>query len=114
MTARTDPKPPSHLSPASREQFTEIMRMYALDPRHVLLLVQALEQTDRAELARRQVEKEGITVPNRWGTPQAHPAVNIERDAIATSIRLWRLLDLDGVDAEAAAKRNVKSIGVAR
>lgn len=113
MTRTGLPKAPAHLSPASKRQWDAIVAEYTLDPRHELLLRQALEQADRAEQARLAVARDGMTVTGRF-SPQPHPGIKIERDALITGSRLWRQLDLDKIDAEAERRLRPVSLRSAR
>jgi phage terminase small subunit len=54
----------------------------------------ALEAWDRAQGAREQLEREGLTVPTGGGI-RPHPCIAIERDARLAVARLVRELDLD-------------------
>ncbi len=88
------PEPPKHLSPAMRRFFSEIVRSWDLETHHLRLLSLLCEAFDRCEQARVQIEKEGLTVPGRFG-PRTHPACAIERDSRLAAARLLRELDLD-------------------
>lgn len=85
---------PKHLSPASRRLYLSVTGSYDLEPWHVRVLVEALQSLDRAEQARRQLDKEGLTVAGRFG-PRAHPLLNVERDHRASFARLMKQLGLD-------------------
>ena len=57
-------------------------------------LAVACETWDRAQAARAQLAREGLTVPGREGGIRPHPCVAIERDARLAVARLVRELDL--------------------
>ena len=59
------------------------------------LLTLASEAWDRAEEARKAVQRHGLTYDTRLGEPRARPEVAIERDARLGFARLLRELDLD-------------------
>src|SRR2546427_9300426 len=88
------PKPPTHLSSAMKAFFTQIVASWDLEVHHVALLTLLCEALDRCEQARLQVQKEGLTVPGRFG-PRTHPSVAIERDSRLSAVRISRELDLD-------------------
>lgn len=88
------PEPPKHLSASSRRWWADVVRNFELEPHHLKLLSLAAEALDRTEQARAQIEKEGMTVPGRFG-PRTSPAVAIERDSRLAFARLLRELDLD-------------------
>jgi P27 family predicted phage terminase small subunit len=68
---------------------------YVLQEHHLRLLQLACEAWDRAQEAREQLGRDGLTVPGREGGLRAHPAVAIERDSRLAVARLVRELDLD-------------------
>ncbi|MDP8958285.1 MAG: hypothetical protein M3N51_03585, partial [Actinomycetota bacterium] len=75
--------PPGHLSESSKRFWRATVRQYELERHHLHLLAGALEAWDRAQEARKLLDEEGIVVQDRFGQPKAHPAVRIERDAVA-------------------------------
>jgi len=87
---------PDHLDPATAAWWDSVVSDYDLEPHHVRLLTLAAEAWDRANQARVAIAADGIVVADRYGTPKAHPAVAIERDARIAFARLIRELDLDG------------------
>ena len=50
---------------------------------------------DRAEAARALLERDGITILDRWGQVKPHPAAAIERDARSGLLAALRALNLD-------------------
>jgi phage terminase small subunit len=55
----------------------------------------ALEQLDRADAARAEVERDGTTFKTkRTGAVHAHPALAIERQARMSFTRIWDQLGL--------------------
>ena len=90
-----EPKPPAHLSRASKAWWKEIVSGYELDSHHLKLLEGAAVQWDRATEAREAIERDGVSTVDRWGQVKAHPAVEIERQAMTLFARLVRELALD-------------------
>jgi phage terminase small subunit len=82
----------------------DVVAEWELDSHHEHLLTLAAEAWDRSEMARRQVEADGMTVVGRFG-PKAHPAIAIERDAKLVFSRLVRQLNLDVSPAMPAGAR---------
>jgi len=70
-----------------------------------LLLVKAAEAFDRAETARRRIERDGLVVLDRFGQPKPHPAVAIERDSRAAFARIVGQLGLDTRDTPSGSYR---------
>ena len=59
------------------------------------LLQVAAESWQRAEEARVLVTKAGVIVVDRFGQPQPHPAVKIERESREQLLRALKALQLD-------------------
>ena len=100
MTERV--KVPQHLSAASKALYRGIVADYVLEPWHTRLLTEALGSLDRAEQARTQLDRDGLTCVTRLGELKAHPLVLVERDARGTFGRLMKQL---GLDLEAPTER---------
>jgi P27 family predicted phage terminase small subunit len=89
------PQPPAHLSPSARQWWELVVRDYVLQEHHLRLLQLALEAWDRCQVAREQLDREGLTVPGAEGSLRPHPCIAIERDSRLAVARLVRELDLD-------------------
>lgn len=88
-----------------RAWWRAVVEGWDVEEHHLRLLALAAEAWDRSEMARLQVEAEGLTVPGRYG-PRTHPAVAVERDAKLIFSRLVRQLNLDqSVQMPAGARR---------
>jgi P27 family predicted phage terminase small subunit len=98
------PKPPAHLSAASKRWFRQVLDAFVLEDHHVLLLVQACESIDRAESARRRLAKDGMFSVDRYGGTKPHPAIAVERAARAAFAKHLRELGLD-VSTASEARR---------
>ena len=96
----TKPQAPSHLSPEAAQWFESCLKNYQLEPHHTKLLVLACQSWDRAAEAREQIAADGAYFTNRFGEPQVHPAVNVERDAKTSFARLVRELGLADEEVE--------------
>jgi phage terminase small subunit len=92
--AVTEQQPPSHLSLSAREWWAATVEAYVLQEHHLRLLQLALEAWDRAQAAREQLDREGLTVAGSQGV-RPHPCIAIERDSRLAVARLLRELDLD-------------------
>jgi P27 family predicted phage terminase small subunit len=90
------PPAPRRLSRASRSWWRTIVGDFELEPHHLRLLEAACRSWDRMTEAGAILRDEGIVVQDRYGSPKAHPAVGVERDARIAFARLLRELDLDG------------------
>ena len=87
--------PPSHLSPSAAQWWTSVVERYVLEEHHLRLLQLACESWDRCQTARKQLLKDGLTVPTADGGVRTHPCVAIERDSRLAVARLVRELGLD-------------------
>ena len=88
------PAPPAHLSSSARLWWQTTVDRYVLQEHHLRILQLACEAWDKAQIARQQIEQEGLTVTGREGM-RPHPCIAIERDARMAVARLVRELDLD-------------------
>lgn len=84
---------PSHLSPASKRFYRNVVASYALDEAQRALLAQALEQKDVGDQAW-EVIKHGTTYTTPSGTIKSRPEVAIQRQAYALYGRHMKQLDL--------------------
>lgn len=88
------PPPPDHLSPSAQQWWRTAVETYVLHEHHRRLLQLLCEAWDRAQEAREQVARDGLTMSGPQGV-RPHPCVSIERDARLAVARLVRELDLD-------------------
>ena len=89
------PPPPAHLSASAAQWWTSVVERYVLEEHHLRLLQLCCEAWDRSQMARKQLAKDGLTVPHGDGGVRTHPCVAIERDSRLAVARLVRELDLD-------------------
>jgi phage terminase small subunit len=85
---------PGHLSPPTKRWWRSVVSTWELDEHHIRLLTLAGESWDRGQLARQQLQREGLVCATAMG-PRAHPAVKIAEQASIIFARLVRELDLD-------------------
>lgn len=88
-------KIPGYLSPEMRKFASSVLESYGLEHHHYILLIRAAELLDRAEQARKQVQTEGLTVTDRYGSIKPHPCYKIEIDCKSAARLLIRELGLD-------------------
>lgn len=86
---------PPHLRTETQAWFLSVLKDYSLEPHHVRLLQLAAEAWDRAQDARTEIDRDGLTFRDDRGNIRPHPAIAIERDSRTGFARILRELDLD-------------------
>jgi P27 family predicted phage terminase small subunit len=89
------PKPPGHLSAASKRWFRSVVSEFVMSDTDLRVLTKAAEQFDISEETRRVLRTEGRWYTDPKGIMRAHPAVKIEKDSTTLAARLVRDLQLD-------------------
>jgi P27 family predicted phage terminase small subunit len=90
------PKPPRHLRKPGKELWTAIQRDFRVeDAAGLALLLAACESRDRAEAAREEIARAGMTFVDSKGHPRPHPLLVVERDSRAACVSALRALGLD-------------------
>jgi phage terminase small subunit len=97
-------KAPSHLRPATRDWYERVITNYELEDHHLHLLRLACEALDRANEARRAVNKHGLVFTDRLGNCRARPEAKMEIENRTSFARLLRELAID-VDPPAESNR---------
>ena len=92
---KTDPKPPKHLTRATKQWWRKLVSEFVFDDHHLKLLRLACEAWDRGQEAREVLAKEGLTFLDRFDQPKKRPEISIESDARISFARLLRELNLD-------------------
>jgi len=91
----TQRKPPSHLGKAGRALWADLSGDYEIvDADGWALLEVACVCADRLQQARDTIEAEGCFAKDRYGSPKAHPALLLEKDARNGLIAALKALDL--------------------
>ena len=87
---------PRHLSAEARKIWREILSEYQIeDAAGLRILRVSLESFDRAQAARKAIDKEGMTVTDKFGQKKPHPLLPIERDSRAAFLAGLKALNLD-------------------
>lgn len=99
-TASKAPPAPRHLQQVERRLWREITGAFQFDdPASLALLRSALEAHQRARHCRISIDKQGMTIKDRFGQLRPHPLLAAERDARAAFLSAMRALNLDlGID----------------
>ena len=89
-------KPPTHLSAAAKKLWHDIFTEYAIDDAAGMAILRAaLESFDRAQAARKSIDKDGMTVTGRDGQVRNHPLLTVERDNRAAFLAGLKARNLD-------------------
>lgn len=88
-------KVPAHLSEKMRKFYKNVCKDYEFELHHLELLQRACECFDRADQARDEIQKDGLTTVDRYGSIKPHPCVKIETDQKNCARLLLRELGLD-------------------
>jgi len=87
---------PSHLSDESKREWRRFSRLFTITEATGRVILEYLEAGERMKAAQALVEKEGLTIRDRFQQSRAHPCVNIIRDAQSIRLRCLKELPLDG------------------
>jgi phage terminase small subunit len=92
-----DPAPsPLHLEKPEAAMWRSLVREYTFDnPGSLALLTVALESHQRARQCREMIDKQGVTIQDRFNQTRPHPLLQGERDARSAFLATMRLLNLD-------------------
>jgi P27 family predicted phage terminase small subunit len=87
---------PNHLSKEAKKIWREIVAEYAIDDIAGLKILRVgLEAFDRAQAARVTIDREGMTVLDKFNQTKSHPLLPIERDSRAAFLSGLKALNLD-------------------
>jgi P27 family predicted phage terminase small subunit len=87
---------PGHLSREAKKIWKEVIFEYLIeDVAGLRILRVALESFDRAQAAREQIDREGMTVTDKFNQVKPHPLLPIERDSRAAFLAGLKALNLD-------------------
>ena len=90
------PVPPSTLSEAAATLWRQLQTEYQIsDKGGLIILTAACESYDRMREASIIVEREGMTIKDRFGQDKVHPAFIAERDSRAAMLQALKMLNLD-------------------
>jgi len=96
MAKKSSQKAPSHLSVEAQEIFNGLCVEYSIDDIAGLRILRvALEAFDRAQAARAAIDKDGLTVQDKFGQIKPHPLIACERDSRAAFLAGLKALNLD-------------------
>lgn len=91
----TKPAPPRGLSRRSAGLWRDVMSNFVLSASEIMVLTEACASLDRAAAAAVVLDAEGAISSDRYGSPKAHPAVDIELRHRALAARLLASLGVE-------------------
>src|ERR1044071_3548470 len=95
-SAALTPKPPAVLPPEARRMWQQLQQEYAIsDEGGLIILSAACEAFSRMREAQSLVDKEGLTVEDRFGQKKPHPAIIVERNMRTQMLAALKQLNLD-------------------
>ena len=90
------PEAPGHLSEDSRRTWKELIENFDIsDPEGLDILRFGLEARDRATRAREEIDRQGMTMQDKWGQTKPHPLLPVERDARSSYLSALKQLGLE-------------------
>lgn len=88
--------PPATLSRAAQQLWKSLVVEYAIaDIPGRLLVESALSSWDRVQAAQKRIDKEGLTVLDRYAVPKANPLIAVARAERTAMLRALAALRLD-------------------
>jgi P27 family predicted phage terminase small subunit len=89
------PEPPSILGERGRDLWARVLVDYELAAAELAVLEAACASYDRLHEAQATLNRDGLTVLDRYDAPKAHPMTAVVRDATTLLARCLRQLDVD-------------------
>jgi hypothetical protein len=88
--------PPSHLEPEEAVLFKSIVAEFRVDDIGSLqLLITAMEAHQRCRTCREAIDREGMTIKDRFGILTSHPLLKAEASARGQYLAALRALNLE-------------------
>jgi len=85
-----------HLSDEAKKIWKEILSEYEIqDAAGLRILRVSLESFDRAQAAREAIDRDGMTLVDKFSQIKSHPLLPIERDSRAAFLAGLKALNLD-------------------
>lgn len=107
-------EPPKHFTREAKSLWRRLVNDYEIEDEGGLVLVGiACQAHARAHEARLQIERDGITLEDRFGQAKAHPAFSVERDSLSLMVRTIRALALEP-DDEPSTLRGQRAVAASR
>lgn len=117
---RGHPPPPSSiLGERGRDLWAQVLADYELAAAELAVLEAACASYDRLHEAQATLNRDGLTVLDRYDVPKAHPMTAVVRDATTLLARCLRQLDVDLDDelprpTPVPARRSGRPVAVSR
>lgn len=106
------PAPPKGTGTSGKKLWKAVHDDWQLEPHEVTLLTEACRTVDALDELQKSVDSEGAIVPDRFGSPRAHPALVEARQLRIALARLLAALRLpDGEEGDEGAGRRQRRVG---
>ena len=93
---KTNSRAPAHLSKEAKRIWKDLIDEYGIqDVAGLKILRTSLESFDRAQKAREEIDRDGMTIADKFGQIKVHPLLAIERDSRAAFLSGLKALNLD-------------------
>jgi hypothetical protein len=102
------PDPPKGLGPRGRAMWRQVVREWEPGPAERVLLVECCRTADELDVMRRQIDRDGPTVPGSKGQARPHPLLLEVQRHRASMVRLLKALDLESPGPELVTRPSVK------
>jgi len=87
-------KIPRHFCKEAKELYEFVVKNFKLEPNHLNLLYLCCQARTRAEQARVEIDRNGLTTTDKYNRIVARPETLIEKNSMNTFARLLRELNL--------------------
>lgn len=90
------PDPPDYLSEKAKELYGFYVGLTIRAPAQIAMFIKGLEALDTADEAARLIREEGLTTKStRSGMSRQHPGLAIQKESMATMMKIWKTLGLN-------------------
>ena len=96
MDSRKSALPPAHLSDRAKDLWRAVAGGREMSPGRLALFQTALECLDRADQARKAIDRDGLTFTTEsTGAVHLNPIARIEKDSRSAFAKIWKTLGFD-------------------
>ncbi len=90
------PEPPEHLTEKAKALYRFYIGKTIRSPGQIALFIRGLEVMDQADEAGELIREQGLSqTSKRSGLERQNPLMNVEKEATATMLKIWKILRLN-------------------